>query len=71
MKLVIGHQTSDSQKVLDLLAKKIVDGSYECKDLENGMSISIFTNRYQGYSKDAERAIWVAENRMRWNIIEK
>ncbi len=71
MKLVISHQTSDSQKVLDLLAKKITDGSVEVEDKGNGISVTTFTNRYQGYTRDAEKAIWVAENRMRWTIVSK
>ncbi len=71
MKLVISHQTSDTQKVFDLLAKKITDGEYQVEDKGNGISVSTFTNRYHGYTRDAEKAIWVAENRMRWTILAK
>jgi hypothetical protein len=71
MRLVISHQTSDTEKVQSLLASKITDGSVEVEDKGNGISVSTFTNRYQGYTKDAEKAIWVAENRMRWNIVSK
>jgi hypothetical protein len=71
MKLVISHQTSDAAKVQSLLAKKITDASVEVAEKGNGFSVTTFTNRYQGYTRDAEKAIWIAENRMGWTIIEK
>jgi hypothetical protein len=71
MKLTVQHPTSDTEKVASLLSKKVTDCEVSVKNYKGGISRTTFENRYEGYTSDAERAMWVAENRMGCKIVEK